>query len=806
MEKMTPEQQNSKTAKQRDILVKNNFNRHAYLLKLSDEIYLLSSTEEIKEKAEQSLMEYLEIDYAQFYEAVNGSFTTIMRSEEVHQPEFNQLHFTPPQALALQQGKPLVVNEISNNSDLNVEMSQQLQAFGIQSVIVVPLVKRGQLMAVLTIGAAKPRQWDMLDITITEETAERTWTAMERAKSEFALRVSEEKHRMLFDSMDEGYCIIEMIHDANGEPVDWRFLQVNRAFELHNGLSGAQGKTIKEMAPAIESKWMRIYDSVAQTGMPLRFEEDSIALGRIFNLYAFRMKGDKPHVAVIFTDITAQRRTEKALLESQQNYRMAMEHEVSQRTAELKASKRQLQSVFDTTLVQLSILEAIKDADGHIIDLEIKLVNKELEKETGRTDLVGKRYVEEYPEIRKMGIFDLIVRTIETGIPQQMEYANRGPKGQRHYSCMFVKFQDGVVATYLNITERKRSEEERYKHLLLLRQSEELASLGSWEYCLADKRFLWSDGMYRLFDLPVNTIVSPEIYFEHTIDKGLKAAENVVAKIKSGISDFEETLFLSIKGHLKIIHLKAMVIYRSDGKPDRVLGTDADITTATAAQEKLRRLEADKQREIVRVTFSTLEEERRRISESLHNGMAQILYGVKISLTGLSAQHPAKDFEERLAYAHHLLSEAIAENRRISHELMPPILEEFGLIESVRDAVRKLNGNIDFSCRISGFTHRLEKYIELAIYRTVQELILNVIKHSEASKASVELALRKKSVLIRVIDNGRGLEQTAQKKSGIGLASIRSKIKLLNGHMEIKSALGRGAQIEITLPLNVNDC
>lgn len=783
--------QHPKSVKTRDVLVKNNFNRHAYLLKLSDEIHVLNSSMEIKAKAEQSLMEYLEIDYAQFYESLNDS---------------NPLPFNTAQQLALQHGKPLVVNSIAEDVSLSAEMITQLQAVGMQAVIFIPLVKRGQMMAMLIIGATKVRPWDMLDITIAEETAERTWAAMERAKTAFALRVSEEKHRMLFDSMDEGYCIIEMIHDASGEPIDWRFLQVNRAFELHNGLSGAQGKTIKEMAPAIEPKWMKIYDSVAQTGVPLRFEEDSIALGRIFNLYAFRMKGEKPHVAVIFTDITAQRQTEKALFESQQNYRAAMEREVSERTAELIASKGLLQSVFDTTLVQLSILEAIRDTEGNIIDLEIKLVNKELEKEKGRRDLVGKCYAESYPEIKTMGIFDLIVRTIETGIPQQMEYAYYDLPQPRHFSCMFVKFQDGVIATYQNITERKKSEEERYKHLLLLRQSEELASLGSWEYGLADQRLLWSDGMYNLFHLKAGTEVSPEIYLEHALDKSRKAAEVVVDQIKNGTSAFEETLFLQIDGQLKIIHLKAMIVYHADGRPDRVLGTDADITAATAAREKLKRLEADKQREIVSVTFSTLEEERRRISESLHNGMAQILYGVKISLNGLNAQQETKAFQERLAYAHHLLSEAITENRRISHELMPPILEEFGLGESIRDIIKKLNGSVDFKCRISGFSHRLEKYIELAIYRTVQELVLNVVKHADATTAAVDLALRKKSVLIRVVDDGKGMDQTIYKRAGIGLASIRSKIKLLNGHMEIKSGLGKGTQIEITFPLNANNC
>jgi signal transduction histidine kinase len=126
------------------------------------------------------------------------------------------------------------------------------------------------------------------------------------------MRQSETRYRTLFEAIDEGFCIIQMLYDDAGHPVDWRFLQVNRAFELNNGLSNAEGKTIREMTPDIEPKWMEIYDLVARTGMPLRFEEESAALGRIFNLYAFRIGEPRERkVAVIFTDVTDRKRHEQ---------------------------------------------------------------------------------------------------------------------------------------------------------------------------------------------------------------------------------------------------------------------------------------------------------------------------------------------------------------------------------------------------------------------------------------------------------------------------------------------------------------
>ncbi len=131
----------------------------------------------------------------------------------------------------------------------------------------------------------------------------------ERRMASQALAKSEEKYRTLFDSMDQGYCIIQMLYDGE-RPVDWRCLEVNPAFEKHTGLANAKGRTMREMAPAIEPKWIEIYGRVAATGESLRFEEDSPTLGgRVFDLYAFRVgEPAERRVAVIFTNVTERKR------------------------------------------------------------------------------------------------------------------------------------------------------------------------------------------------------------------------------------------------------------------------------------------------------------------------------------------------------------------------------------------------------------------------------------------------------------------------------------------------------------------
>ena len=103
---------------------------------------------------------------------------------------------------------------------------------------------------------------------------------------------AEAKYRQLFDTLIEGFCTIEVIFDAHGKPVDYRFLEINPAFERQTGLHNAQGKLMRELAPNHEQHWFEIYGKIALTGEPLRFENEAKALGRFYEVCAYRVGGD----------------------------------------------------------------------------------------------------------------------------------------------------------------------------------------------------------------------------------------------------------------------------------------------------------------------------------------------------------------------------------------------------------------------------------------------------------------------------------------------------------------------------------
>ena len=139
----------------------------------------------------------------------------------------------------------------------------------------------------------------------------------EHTRAVEALGRNEERYRTLFTSIDEGFCVVEMIFDEQEQPVDYRFLEVNPAFGKQSGLLEVKGKCVRDLIPNHEAHWFEIYGKVALTGEPIRFVNEAKGLGgRWLDVYACRVGGaDSRRVAVIFNDITQRRNTEEELAE-----------------------------------------------------------------------------------------------------------------------------------------------------------------------------------------------------------------------------------------------------------------------------------------------------------------------------------------------------------------------------------------------------------------------------------------------------------------------------------------------------------
>ncbi len=161
-------------------------------------------------------------------------------------------------------------------------------------------------------------------------------------KNEEALRQSEEKYRMLFNSMDEGYCIIEFIDGPYGPLSDYVHIEANPAYTINTGIPDIIGKRLREIVKEEAESWLEIYGNVLSTGKPIRFERELIATGRHLELSAYRIEpAERKQVAVLFKDVTERKKAEQKVKESER----LLEQKVKDRTAELELANAELKKM-----------------------------------------------------------------------------------------------------------------------------------------------------------------------------------------------------------------------------------------------------------------------------------------------------------------------------------------------------------------------------------------------------------------------------------------------------------------------------
>jgi signal transduction histidine kinase len=210
-----------------------------------------------------------------------------------------------------------------------------------------------------------------------------------------ALMESEAKYKSLFDSFDEGFFIAEVLHDADGRPVDYRYLEANPAFVEHSGLSDPVGRTARELIPRLEEHWVEMVGRVAATGEPARFESAAEGLSRWFDVFIFRVGAPRDRrIAMLFNDISARR---------------AMEGEREKLLGELQLERARLADVFRQAPTFLAVL---RGAD-HVFEL----VNDAYYQLVGHRELLGKPVFEALPEVRDQGFKELLDHVLATGEP-----------------------------------------------------------------------------------------------------------------------------------------------------------------------------------------------------------------------------------------------------------------------------------------------------------------------------------------------------------------------------------------------------
>ncbi|MDI6645348.1 MAG: PAS domain S-box protein, partial [Methanobacteriaceae archaeon] len=262
----------------------------------------------------------------------------------------------------------------------------------------------------------------------------------ERKKAEKALFESMGKYKTLFNSIDEGYCIVEVIFDAHNKPIDYRFLEVNPAFEKQTGLHDAEGKLMRDLRPNHEEYWFEIYGRVALTGKSIRFENPAKALNKFYDVYAFKIGGSESRkVAILFNDISKRKKAEEEIKEINERLNLA------QNVANVGTFEWNIQTGINTWTPELEAMYGLhkgqfsgtQEAWEELVHLEDK-----------------------QNAIKHVNI------ALKTGKPEETEFRVIWPDGSIHWLLgrwKAIKDKEGellkLIGVNIDITERKKLEE-----------------------------------------------------------------------------------------------------------------------------------------------------------------------------------------------------------------------------------------------------------------------------------------------------------------------------------------------------------
>jgi signal transduction histidine kinase len=195
------------------------------------------------------------------------------------------------------------------------------------------------------------------------------------------------------------------------------------------------------------------------------------------------------------------------------------------------------------------------------------------------------------------------------------------------------------------------------------------------------------------------------------------------------------------------------------------------------------------------------EKERTRIAKDLHDGIVQDLTAIKLQLNAGVNNDNTVD-KNIVVTAVESIDKASKEVRNISYQMMPATLIQLGFIPAIEDLLKRVlaPSNIKYDFEQIGITERLPDNIEVSIFRITQELLNNVIKHSEANFVSLLITLKANVVTMIFEDNGKGFDATTVKK-GIGFSSLSSRVELLNGDIKYEKADGAGTMAIVKIPV-----
>ena len=326
-----------------------------------------------------------------------------------------------------------------------------------------------------------------------------------------------------------------------------------------------------------------------------------------------------------------------------------------------------------------------------------------------------------------------------------------------------------------------------------------------WEWNLLTKELLWIDGGHkRAFGYAIeNSIISQSFWEEclHPEDRaGVLSRLNRVIAEGSAIMWEDEYRFKKAGGGYAFVHDRGRIIYE-DGIASRMVGATQDITDRVLLENKLTLERQTKQREITDAVLTAQENERREIGEELHDNLGQMLAVAKLYIQ-MAKRYSGKK-RQYLNKSNDLIRNVIVEIGKIAKKLVIPDSNIIGLFDNIKNLIRDVAVihpiKIEFLAEAISEADMGEK-MRLTVFRIVQEQVNNILKHANATDATIKLSREENEMTLLISDNGKGCD-LSQEKNGVGIINIRSRAQLYYGNVSIASTPGTGFELKVVLPL-----
>ena len=323
-----------------------------------------------------------------------------------------------------------------------------------------------------------------------------------------------------------------------------------------------------------------------------------------------------------------------------------------------------------------------------------------------------------------------------------------------------------------------------------------------WDLNFEDNIGQWGEGIIRTFGYSEeNLLFNFEIWKKwiHPEEKE-QVVKNLEYHLDNQLKNWQdEYRFQAADGSYKDVFSRGYLLFDNSGKALRMFGSTTDITQRKKLEQELADQKLNQQKLITETTILAQEKERNEIGKELHDNINQILATVKLYHSMMKSN---RNDTELLPKATEYVNDAIEEIRKLSKSLVSPSLGNITLKQALKDLVDEVNKAqaVEVKLKYEMETDKIDSNKkELMIYRVVQEQLNNILKHSKANHACIELKTKDEDLLLTISDDGVGFDLN-ERSDGIGLHNISSRVEFYSGKLDIISSPGKGCKFKISIP------